>query len=177
MTFESEPVHEFFELSYSNYLVLHRTLLQSMPDAWQQRFITCVEELESSFRHIEQPETFFVQSAVERELWELSDFEMKNVLEGEVSYHLRNDDEFGGIYSVDGDEKEGHYRVHLPVSDPIPHYDRGRARIEPRIERPMREYPLEDGGVVVIGPECFATKDGAVLNWRGVNYVQQQATD
>lgn len=33
-------------------------------------------------------------------------------------------------------------------------------------------YPHEEGGVTVIGPECF-TKDGSVLAWRGENYVRQ----
>lgn len=31
------PIHGFFGLSYSNYLVLPRTLMQSMPVAWQER--------------------------------------------------------------------------------------------------------------------------------------------
>lgn len=35
-------------------------------------------------------------------------------------------------------------------------------------------YPYESGNIIVIGPECFAMKDGSVLNWRGVNYVRQE---
>jgi hypothetical protein len=34
-------------------------------------------------------------------------------------------------------------------------------------------YPYEDGGFVVIGPECFAAEDGSVLSWRGENYEPQ----
>jgi hypothetical protein len=34
-------------------------------------------------------------------------------------------------------------------------------------------YPRDEGDVTIIGPECFAAKDGSVLNWRGVNYVPQ----
>lgn len=30
------------------------------------------------------------------------------------------------------------------------------------------------GGIVDIGPECFALKDGSVLSWRGENYVPQK---
>lgn len=30
------------------------------------------------------------------------------------------------------------------------------------------------GGIVVIGPECFALKDGSLLSWRGENYVPQK---
>lgn len=40
-------------------------------------------------------------------------------------------------------------------------------------ERTSSEFPREEGDAIVIGPECFAAKDGEVLNWRGVNYVQQ----
>jgi len=32
------------------------------------------------------------------------------------------------------------------------------------------------GGIVDIGPECFALKDGSVLSWRGENYVPQKPT-
>lgn len=32
------------------------------------------------------------------------------------------------------------------------------------------------GGIVDIGPECFALKDGSVLSWRGENYVPQRPT-
>jgi hypothetical protein len=39
-------VHTYFGLTYSNYLVLHRTLLQSMPDAWQDRFTQLMQEID-----------------------------------------------------------------------------------------------------------------------------------
>lgn len=32
------------------------------------------------------------------------------------------------------------------------------------------------GGLVGIGAECFALKDGSVLSWRGENYVPQKPT-
>lgn len=35
---------------------------------------------------------------------------------------------------------------------------------------PPDRYPREEGDVIVIGPECFAAKDGSVLSWRGENY-------
>lgn len=34
-------------------------------------------------------------------------------------------------------------------------------------------YPRHEGDFTVIGPECFATNDGQVLCWKGVNYVPQ----
>lgn len=32
-------------------------------------------------------------------------------------------------------------------------------------------YPLDQGEVIVLGPECFVKSDGSVLNWRGINYI------
>lgn len=34
----------------------------------------------------------------------------------------------------------------------------------------------QHGGIVDIGPECFAVADGAVISWRGRNYVPQPET-
>lgn len=38
------------------------------------------------------------------------------------------------------------------------------------------EYPHDEGDFTVIGPECFAMKDGSVLSWRGENYTPQKMT-
>ena len=46
---EERNIHVWFELSYSNYLVLARSLLQSMPDNWQIKFVKLLEELDESF--------------------------------------------------------------------------------------------------------------------------------
>ena len=32
------------------------------------------------------------------------------------------------------------------------------------------------GGIVDIGPECFALRDGSLISWRGENYVPQKLT-
>lgn len=42
---DAEPIHAWFGLTYSNYLVLHRAVLQSMPDDWQARFVGMLDEL------------------------------------------------------------------------------------------------------------------------------------
>jgi hypothetical protein len=44
MADKHEAVHMYFELSYCNYLVIPRSILQSMPDDWQKKFIELVEE-------------------------------------------------------------------------------------------------------------------------------------
>lgn len=43
---DSEPVHAWFGLTYSSYLVVQRSILQSMPLEWQQRFVRCLEEMQ-----------------------------------------------------------------------------------------------------------------------------------
>lgn len=46
---EHEPIHHMFGLTYSNYLVLQRSLLQAMPLDWQHRFTTLIAEMEDEF--------------------------------------------------------------------------------------------------------------------------------
>lgn len=43
---EMNAIHHWFELSYAQYLTVPRSVLQSMPDEWQVRFATCLEELD-----------------------------------------------------------------------------------------------------------------------------------
>ena len=40
-----EPIHEFFGLSYANYLTIPRCVLQSMPIEWQERFCEMLNEI------------------------------------------------------------------------------------------------------------------------------------
>lgn len=37
-------IHDWFGLSYSSYLVMPRTMLQSMPDEWQEKFVEMIEQ-------------------------------------------------------------------------------------------------------------------------------------
>lgn len=43
------PVHDYFGLSYANYYVVPRSLLQSMPAEWQHRFVDCLDEMEDLY--------------------------------------------------------------------------------------------------------------------------------
>jgi hypothetical protein len=43
-----EPIHNWFELSYAQYLTIPRSILQSMPIEWQQRFVSCLGELDNT---------------------------------------------------------------------------------------------------------------------------------
>ena len=45
----SEAIHEYFNLTYANYLVLPRTILQSMPDEWQEQFVDLLNQIPELF--------------------------------------------------------------------------------------------------------------------------------
>lgn len=55
-------VHVFFQLTYANYLVLNRALLQSMPDDWQARFVGCLHELNAAFPSDMRADGFMVKA-------------------------------------------------------------------------------------------------------------------
>lgn len=83
---EFEPdIHTYFGLTYANYLVLRRTVLQSMPIGWQVRFVKMLQEIE---------ETLDIPEDTVRS------------------------------FTVSAKDEQGRFMV-----DPVPHYDRGRARI------------------------------------------------
>jgi hypothetical protein len=48
-------VHTWFGLSYASYLTINRSLLQSMPDEWQDRFVRCLTELQRHFGYPDEP--------------------------------------------------------------------------------------------------------------------------
>jgi hypothetical protein len=82
----AEEIHSWFGLTYANYLVLPRSVLQSMPDEWQSGFVAMLRDLEVAYGHLDWPE-----------------------------------------YAVNARGDGGRF-----IKDPIPHYNRGRTRIEPR---------------------------------------------
>ena len=44
----SQPIHQWFELTYANYLAIPRSVLQSMPDEWQRKFVLLLDELDET---------------------------------------------------------------------------------------------------------------------------------
>lgn len=122
-----EAVHGWFGLSYANYLVLPRTLMQSMPDDWQARMVACLTEMHAAFRHVQHADTYKVDAAEFRDVCELS--EQERVWLG---YSC---DESDGVtanyYDPAGDEIEPWEQVPVPTADPVPHYSRGRTYIAP----------------------------------------------
>ena len=52
---EDGAIHYWFELSYSSYMVLQRSILQSMPLEWQERFVAMLDEIEETLEIPKQP--------------------------------------------------------------------------------------------------------------------------
>jgi hypothetical protein len=109
------PIHHHFGLTYSNYQVLHRTFMQSMPVEWQQRMVTCLDELAAAFRHVEQADAFQVTAAVECYYSDLSDDDMREL------GVTRSDTDPSVFYDRDGTEWEADDRllVPRPGGDPV----------------------------------------------------------
>lgn len=123
----TEAVDCLFGLSYADYFVAPRTVLQSMPPVWQQAFARLVEEYERAAHAVPIPTTFYVRAAREVEIWELSEAERVRCLDGRVSVEGEDSDE--PVYYLDGREVDAYLRVLLPDANPIPNYNRGRTRL------------------------------------------------
>lgn len=139
---EQDHIHTWFGLTYSNYLVLPRTLLQSMPDEWQERFVGVLEKLGAAFSHVEMPQSYKVDAATEHEVGDLdgSTLAALGITRTEHPCTMDHDhDENHGwdcndrvtFSSYERDEMDRDEMVLVPCADPVPHYNRGRAYIEP----------------------------------------------
>lgn len=125
----AKDVHTYFGLSYANYLVLPRTLLQSMPDEWQTKFVALLGEMDEAFQHVPQSEAYDVTPGIERIVSDMTKEELsrsgitKEVLEtGDVRFFDEN-----------WNDQDPDDRVFIEGADPVPHYNRGRTRVEPRL--------------------------------------------
>lgn len=123
----ADDIHAYFSLSYANYLVLPRTFLQSMPDEWQARFVAMLGELDQAFAHVAQPEAYIVKAARSETVAALT------AAERHRAGVIVSNDEDGAVvyYDSSGAELDEDRDVLVPVPDPVPHYNRGRAYIAP----------------------------------------------
>lgn len=132
---KQNAIHCNFGLSYANYLVLPRTLLQSMPDEWQTQFVTLLETLEEAFAHVPQAGVYEVTAGKEDLLRDMTESELFA-----AGVEVTGDDDLGHGPNTkyhrisDGEELDGDSYGFRPGKDPVPHYNRGRARIEPRLD-------------------------------------------
>ncbi|MFI1161425.1 hypothetical protein [Streptomyces sioyaensis] len=129
------PVQDWFSLSYTNYQVIPRTLMQSMPIEWQERMVACLAELAEAYQHLPQAEVYKVEAAREQIVEEMTSDQLHA-----AGIEVENDDTDYGpgpetTYhsTADGRELDRHERVLLPAVDPVPHYNRGRTYVEPRV--------------------------------------------
>ena len=52
---DDDHIHNWFGLSYSNYLVLPRSILQSMSAEWQKKFVGLLDEMEEKMNEYKIP--------------------------------------------------------------------------------------------------------------------------
>lgn len=82
LTLIDRPIHNWFGLSYANYFVAPRLLLDSMPLDWQRRFVELVEEADKELSAVpdyivlrdESPYTVTIRSDPEDERSEVMDY-------------------------------------------------------------------------------------------------------
>ena len=54
-----DEIHNWFSLSYVSYLVLPRSILQSAPDKWQEKFVSLLDELDELFDNVPEEGTTY----------------------------------------------------------------------------------------------------------------------
>jgi hypothetical protein len=131
---EHDAIHKHFGLSYANYLVVPRTLLQSMPQEWQSKFVALLKVMEDAFTHVPQADVYDVTAGKEDLLRDMTESELFA-----AGIEVTGDDDLGHGPDTkyhrisDGEELDGDSYGFRPGKDPVPHYNRGRTRVEPRL--------------------------------------------
>ncbi|MFJ5644097.1 hypothetical protein [Streptomyces sp. NPDC093223] len=175
---ETDAIHRQFGLTYANYLVMPRTLLQSMDDAWQTEFVALLRRFNEAFAHVPQAKGYKVEAATEHEVSELDEQQRAQLgitedwYRGEtppegltdaglLEWEAEHEDPEGPVYYRDGQEIDGGELVMLPAVDPVPHYQRGRTYIEPKI--PTTSTPSALIGSITIRTESVQLDNGECL--------------
>lgn len=108
LTKSGKAIHEYFELTYAQYLVLPRTALQSMPAEWQREFVNLIEQLDETF-----------------------EFLPHQTIGSGKQYRVIVDEL---VEEFDADEKDFVQKwANLDMDDPMANYERGRRRLEPKV--------------------------------------------
>lgn len=81
---DKKDIHTWFELSYAQYLTIPRSVLQSMPAAWQERFVTCLEELDESIDWRPEKGSYRCQLFSSKEKWNRDEQRFENVWDKEL---------------------------------------------------------------------------------------------
>ncbi len=69
-TDSEKTIHDWFELSYAQYLTIPRSVLQSMPNEWQERFVKCLEELDDTIDWKPEKGTYQVRLMTIKEIFD-----------------------------------------------------------------------------------------------------------
>lgn len=169
MSGESD-IHQYFGLSYSTYLVAHRTLLQSMPAEWQRRFVRMLREFDDAFAHVDRPEAYKVEPPTEHLVGDLPEATLARLgitrSDPTDGWYLADDgchyDSDGNpvgptqtapvrYYTAPGEELDGGDRVLVPAPDPVPD-TAGAAPTSPRIWRTCRrKFVVSEAGTDTAG--------------------------
>lgn len=123
-----EAIHDWFGLTYANYLVLPRAVLQSMPSEWQERFVLCLRQLGDATRELEFPASYDVR-VLARHADCITPFVECPDCEGDVRADCAVCGGEGEIEDPEGPRYETAEEVGFRA-DPIPHYNRGRTRLK-----------------------------------------------
>jgi hypothetical protein len=130
---EPQDIHDWFGLTYSNYLVLPRSLMQSMPTDWQHRATALFDEMHAAFANVDWPQ-YKVLTGKWCYLDDLSAEDRKRLgIVGCCDNEAADDraDHRCTYYDADGEEIDQHTAcIFAPGEDPIPHYDRGRTHVQ-----------------------------------------------
>ena len=145
------PIHLYFGLSYDSHLVRDRSLLQSMPTEWQEKFVGLLQEFDDAYSHIDADE-YEIKTVKWTTIGDLDDDQRKqlgitssmddlppmpeNPTEEEFNAHEAAHDDAAMnevFHDADGNERDQHYPIAIPVPAKIPGYRRGRTYIEPRL--------------------------------------------
>jgi hypothetical protein len=162
-------IHTWFGLSYANYLVLPRTLLQSMPLWWQHQLTAMLGDLDEAFAHVPQAEAYQVTAAVEREVSDLTAGEHAAAgITAAPRCYLDHDHEDGtdcepwmSWTDSQGRDLDPCERVLIPADDPVPAYNRGRTRIERAAGFDGDDPPPLPG----VADECQPFEDASEVDW------------
>lgn len=165
---EHDAISGFFSLSYANYLVVNRALLESMPDDWQKIFVGLLRELFEEFSYL-PPQPAIDVKILAREPEHFIEREDCPKCEGEGEERDEDGNPLGkpcedcGGSGFEFEEERIEEPEHVGyIPDPIPHYDRTRTRL-PRLSQTEEDLGDRLGGMKM------------VAEWKAAKAKQQQA--
>jgi hypothetical protein len=145
-TFEMDlrpEIHDYFGLSYANYLVVNRSLLQSMPEKWQKDFVEMLEKFSREFGWAMELQPAINVQILARSPERIDDEECPNCEGTEFNLDADGMETENECQECDCGRVEAEERVETAeevgiITDPVPHYERGRSSV-PRASQTVEE--------------------------------------